>query len=298
MDETLRTLAAGTCGGMASILIVHPLDTIRTRLQAAPAQRYRGAWHCASSTVQAEGARALYKGLAWPLAAQGVYKAIMFGVYGFMSRSLRGDDPTRPLAAYEVFAAGGLAGGANALILAPVELIRNRFQVASHAVTLREVLPQGVRGMYRGLGATLLRDVPGVGAYYAAFELMRRRAVALRGAPKLSLGELAVAGAFGGVAFWTVALPLARRGVPLLLCHRAVAMEYTHLVNTQDFAKTHLQVGAEGASSVAGVLASAVRAGGLRRIYVGYASALARGVPGAAVVFSVYGAVYERLGGS
>ena len=78
----------------------------------------------------------------------------------------------------------------------------------------------------------------------------------------------------------------------------AVAVEYTHLVNAQDFAKTRLQVGAEGSSSVAGVLVSAVRAGGLRRIYVGYASALARGVPGAAVVFSVYGAVYERLGGS
>ena len=50
-------------------------------------------------------------------------------------------------------------------------------------------------------------------------------------------------------------------------------------------------------ASVAGVLLDAVRAGGLRRIYVGYASALARGVPGAAVVFSVYGAVHERLGG-
>ena len=90
-------------------------------------------------------------------------------------------------------------------------------------------------------------------------------------APRLA--ELAVAGAGGGVVCWTVALPL-------------------------DFAKTRLQVGAEaGSASVAGVLLDAVRAGGLRRIYVGYASALARGVPGAAVVFSVYGAVHERRGG-
>ena len=142
---------------------------------------------------------------------------------------------------------------------------------SSATQVLREAAAAG--GVYRGLGATLLRDVPGVGAYYAAFEAMRRRAVALRGSPKLSLAELAVAGAGGGVAFWTVALPL-------------------------DFAKTRLQVGAEaGSASVAGVLRDAVRAGGLRRVYVGYASALARGVPGAAVVFSVYGAVHERLGG-
>ena len=45
-------------------------------------------------------------------------------------------------------------------------------------------------GVYRGLGATLLRDVPGVGAYYAAFEAMRRRAVALRGSPKLELAAV------------------------------------------------------------------------------------------------------------
>ena len=274
-NETLRTVISGTCGGMASILAVHPLDTVRTRLQAAPAGAYRGAWHCARATLRREGPLALYKGLAWPLAAQGLYKAVMFGVYGAASRAFRGGDPARPLAAHEVFAAGGVAGGANALVLAPVELVRNRFQVAARRTTLRAVLREAAAagGVYRGLGATLLRDVPGVGAYYAAFEAARRRAVALRGSPKLSLAELAVAGAGGGVAFWTVALPL-------------------------DFAKTRLQVGAEaGSASVAGVLRDAVRAGGLRRVYVGYASALARGVPGAAVVFSVYGAVHERLGG-
>ena len=274
-NETLRTVISGTCGGMASILAVHPLDTVRTRLQAAPAGAYRGAWHCARATLRREGPLALYKGLAWPLAAQGLYKAVMFGVYGAASRALRGGDPARPLAAHEVFAAGGVAGGANALVLAPVELVRNRFQVAAGRTTLRAVLREAAAagGVYRGLGATLLRDVPGVGADYAAFEAMRRRAVALRGSPKLELAELAVAGAGGGVAFWTVALPL-------------------------DFAKPRLQVGAEaGSASVAGVRLAAVRAGGRRRIYVGYASALARGVPGAAVVFSVYGAVHERLGG-
>ena len=77
MNETLRTGISGTAGGMASILAVHPLDTVRTRLQAAPAGAYRGAWHCARVTVRREGPLALYKGLAWPLAAQGLYKAVI-----------------------------------------------------------------------------------------------------------------------------------------------------------------------------------------------------------------------------
>ena len=36
-NETLRTVISGTAGGIASILAVHPLDTVRTRLQAAHA---------------------------------------------------------------------------------------------------------------------------------------------------------------------------------------------------------------------------------------------------------------------
>ena len=36
-------------------------------------------------------------------------------------------------------------------------------------------------------------------------------------------------------------------------------------------------------------------AGGLPALYVGYGSALVRGVPGAAVVFAVYGSVEARL---
>ena len=49
MNETLRTGISGTAGGMASILAVHPLDTVRTRLQAAPA----GARTAAPGTARA-----------------------------------------------------------------------------------------------------------------------------------------------------------------------------------------------------------------------------------------------------
>ena len=42
-SEAARTLVAGTCGGCASILVCHPLDTIRTRLQTAAPGEYAGA---------------------------------------------------------------------------------------------------------------------------------------------------------------------------------------------------------------------------------------------------------------
>ena len=270
-------LVAGTCGGVASILVCHPLDTIRTRLQTSG--EFGSAWACGVATVRREGALALYKGLLGPLLAQGAYKAIMFGVYGACRQSVEARTGRTELLPVEVFACGAVAGGANAVVLTPVELVRNRLQVAvGGSKALGEVLREAAReaggstarGLYRGFGATLCRDVPGVGAYYAAFEVARR-AVADRRGPgvTLRLGELAAAGALGGCAFWTVALPF-------------------------DHVKSRMQVGAEGASTL-GALGAVVRTHGPARLYVGYGSALLRGIPGAAVVFAVYGTVEARL---
>ena len=124
-SEAARTLVAGTCGGCASILVCHPLDTIRTRLQTAAPGEYAGAWDCAVASVRAEGVAALYKGLLVPLLAQGAYKAIMFGVYGACRRRVTESTGRSELKPSEIFACGAVAGGANALVLTPVELVRN-----------------------------------------------------------------------------------------------------------------------------------------------------------------------------
>jgi len=268
-------MAAGTCGGMASILVCHPLDTIRT----PSAFGGGGAWSVAAQTVRSEGALALYKGLSGPLLAQGAYKAVMFGVYGKASSALRRRAGGRELRTGEVFWCGAAAGGANAAVLAPVELVRNRRQIArgaGPAPSLRAIAAaaaegpgavNAVRGLYRGLGATLARDVPGVGAYYAAFDLARRELPAGAGA---GWRRNAAAGAVGGAAFWTLALPL-------------------------DCLKARIQVGALPGGAAAALLAACRAPGGVAALYVGYASALARGVPGAAVVFAVYGQVEAEL---
>lgn len=215
-------------------------------------RNYSNAWECAAQTVRNEGLRGLYRGLAGPFFAQGAYKAILFGVYGWTSRRTTKTTP-------EVFACGSLAGAANAIVLTPVELIRNRQQVqtreSSFWHTARLALSQR-GGLYRGFGATLCRDVPGVGMYYLTFERLRGH----------TFGQNLVAGAAGGIAFWTVALP------------------FDHL-------KSRLQV------DPSLDLITTLRSTSLSRLYIGYGAALMRGVPGAAVVFAVYGHVLGFLGG-
>jgi hypothetical protein len=104
--SSAQNLFAGSVAGISATVVCHPLDVIRTRLQTSG--RFRGAIHCASLTVKEEGFRALYKGskihsdrhglaapvLCWsgmasPLAAQGVYKAVMFASYGEVPLSVQ-----------------------------------------------------------------------------------------------------------------------------------------------------------------------------------------------------------------
>ncbi|KAJ1453709.1 mitochondrial carrier domain-containing protein [Pelagophyceae sp. CCMP2097] len=277
-SETARHVVAGTCSGVASVLVCHPLDTVRTRLQAAAAGEYRGAVDCARRTVAREGASALYKGLLWPVLAQGAYKAVMFGVYGFARNFFAAQRPGEDIRLYELLACGGLAGGANAFFLTPVELIRNRQQVSRTAVSVADIVRAAraeaggsAFGLWRGLAVTLCRDVPGVGAYYVAFEVAKRSKPRLCGSSApLSGVELAAAGACGGVAFWTVALPF-------------------------DHIKSRLQVSSDASATMLSMLKSIFDRGGFRLLYVGFGSAILRGIPGAAIVFSVYGTVLSHL---
>ena len=213
-NETLRTVISGTAGGIASILAVHPLDTVRTRLQAAPAGAYRGAWHCARVTVRREGPLALYKGLAWPLAAQGLYKAVMFGVYGAASRALRGGDPARPLAAHEVFAPAASPAAPTPWCWRPSSWSGTasrsrrggrRLRAAPRRAEIKQELAQGrtfechagpARGGGGGRRLPRPRGHAATGragrrrAYYAALEAMRRARGGARGSPKLELAAV------------------------------------------------------------------------------------------------------------
>ena len=75
--------------------------------------------------------------------------------------------------------AGALARSISATLVTPLELVRTRLQ-ASHARSsfssvfsplMREVQMEGVGVLWRGLGATLWRDVPFSALYFTGYEL-------------------------------------------------------------------------------------------------------------------------------
>jgi solute carrier family 25 carnitine/acylcarnitine transporter 20/29 len=65
----VKDTVAGGFGGACLVLVGHPLDTIKVRMQTMVVQPgvpapYTSTWDCAMKTMKAEGPLALYKGYA------------------------------------------------------------------------------------------------------------------------------------------------------------------------------------------------------------------------------------------
>lgn len=186
--------------------------------------QFNGAWDCAVKTVRAEGVRGLYKGMSSPLTGVPPIYAVVFGAYGAAKRWMTPKDakPEDLLSIPRVFAAGCVTGVATTVITVPVELVKARLQIqyARPAGTpalydgpldcARKVLAkEGMRGLFRGTVATLWRDVPGSGVWFAAYEIVRRSA--LKDGQKLSdLSPLVslFAGGMAGVCNWLAVFPI------------------------------------------------------------------------------------------
>lgn len=116
----------------------------------------------------------------------------------------------------------------------------------------------GIRSVFRGSFATLARDGPGSAAYFATYEIIKRR-LTPEGSGELSLLAVMAAGGAAGVAMWIPVFPV-------------------------DTVKSRLQT-MDGKPTVGGVVKGLYRNGGLKAFFPGFGPALARAVPANAATF-------------
>ncbi|EGG20007.1 mitochondrial substrate carrier family protein [Cavenderia fasciculata] len=268
---------AGTIAGAACLFTGHPFDTIRVRLQTSRAPL--GIMECLRNTVQKEGAMALYKGVTSPLVGMMFETAVLFVGYGQMKNLLQ-KDPNIPLTLPQCSLAGAGAGICASFVLTPVELIKCRLQIqttgpqkykGSFDCLVQVMKESGLRGLYRGLGPTLAREIPGNMAFFGVYEGLKRHFRKTTGQEDLPLRYLIVSGGIGGIAYWSIFYPA-------------------------DVAKSSIQV-SEGAVSptLLSTLKNIYRADGIKGLYRGYIPTVLRAFPANAAMFSVYEIVYKFL---
>ncbi|KAI9097242.1 mitochondrial carrier domain-containing protein [Phlyctochytrium arcticum] len=217
-QTVLKDLIAGTAGGWAQVVVGHPFDTLKVRLQTqGPQHQYANALDCLKQTVRNEGVLALYKGVVSPLMGVGVCNAVLFGANGTFRHLIGGGKEQLSIGQYAL--AGSLSGGVMAWVNCPVELLKvklqTQFSTAGAPPTYTGVLDCGIKtvrasglaGLYRGIGITLLREFPSFAVYFGAYESVKIYFKNSNGGAPVGMGQLIIAGGVAGIGAWLPCYP-------------------------------------------------------------------------------------------
>jgi len=274
--ESAKAFIAGGFGGVAAVLVGHPFDLTKTRLQTAAPGAYTGAIDVVKKTVAKDGVTGLYRGMVPPLLGVTPIFAMSFWAYDASKQLIFALTPKRTsesLTTAELAAAGFLSAVPTTLVTAPVERAKVLLQVQGQAGSqtkykgVADVLKHlykegGIKSIFRGTGATLARDGPGSAAYFAAYEVTKKALTPAGSSPsELNLGAIVLAGGTAGVAMWSLAIP-------------------------PDVLKSRIQSAPSGTYS--GLLDCArktIAADGVRALWKGFGPAMARAFPANAATF-------------
>lgn len=271
-SNVVKNFFAGGVGGVCLVASGHPLDLIKVRLQTqADPPLYRGTMDCFLKTVRSEGIRGLYKGMLAPIIGVTPMYALCFFGYG-VGRNLQMKSPTDKLTYFQTMKAGMLAGVFTTTVMTPGERVKCLLQIQSNGKDRKYAGPWdcakqlyksgGIRSIYKGTFATLLRDVPCTGAYFFSYELLLDRFSA-PGQKRESLHPLKVfvAGGCAGIFNWVVAI-------------------------APDTLKSRLQTSPEGKyTGIIQVYRDMVRTEGHRALFKGLTPVLLRAFPANAFCF-------------
>jgi len=281
----LRSFAAGGVGGICAVLVGHPFDLVKVRMQTAERGVYTGAIDVVKKTIAREGLRrGLYAGVSAPLVGVTPMFAVSFWGYDvgkglvqrFSTVPMKNNTPQYSIG--QISAAGFFSAIPMTLITAPFERVKVLLQIQGqkHLApgekpkysggldVVRQLYKEGgIKSVFRGSAMTLARDGPGSAAYFATYEYVKRSL-----SPKdaegnatgaLSLPAVITAGGAAGIAMWIPVFPV-------------------------DTVKSRLQ-SAEGRPTIGGTISGLYRNGGVKAFFPGFGPALARAVPANAATF-------------
>lgn len=200
-----ETAVASSVGSLVARCTCHPLDTIKSRMQAVGSEAvYSSMYRTGVATVRAEGVRGLYRGLGAAALVGTPAGVLYFTSYEASKRFLAASAPSLPVGLSH-FAAGMMAEAVACVVFVPVDVVKERVQVhvdyrSSWHCASETLRSEGLRALYRGYGPTLLSFGTFSGLYFAFYEQLKE-SLAPPGAATLPFHEALVAAlGAGGLA--------------------------------------------------------------------------------------------------
>ncbi|KAN0052754.1 hypothetical protein ACTA71_006860 [Dictyostelium dimigraforme] len=188
-------------------LLMFPLDVIRTRLQVQGSQnviqsfpQYNGTFDGFRKLIRLEGKKALYKGFLTSECGYLCSRAIYFGSYEFVKQAfLKGRSDSDSDLLFVTTISGGISEALASVVWVP-------FDVATQSVQIQGSLSQpkyrggsdvfkkiygekGIKGLYKGFGATIIRNVPYSGIWWGTYEISKSKLTQINIRQKLGLKE-------------------------------------------------------------------------------------------------------------
>ena len=172
----LSTLASAVISG-TSTLALHPLDTVKTMLQASQGGTILSVFKDAAKL----GRRGLYKGIIPATAGAASSQGFRVGVFEAVKLGTKVLLPSIPDLQVQTIASG-MGSFIGTAVRIPCEVLKQRLQAGQYTsvwtATSAVMKRDGVSGLFRGSAATLSREIPFYVIGMVAYEQFKKAALA------------------------------------------------------------------------------------------------------------------------
>ncbi|GAV70173.1 Mito_carr domain-containing protein [Cephalotus follicularis] len=211
LERALIGAAAGGIAGAFTYVCLHPLDTIKTKLQTKDASRlYKSTFDAIAKTFQSKGILGFYSGVSAVIVGSTASSAVYFGTCEFGKSILSKIDKYPSVLIPPT--AGAMGNIVSSAIMVPKELITQRMQAGakgrSWEVLLKILEKDGVLGLYAGYSATLLRNLPAGVLSYSSFEYLKSMVLSRTKHANLEPIQSVCCGALAGAISASITTPL------------------------------------------------------------------------------------------